>query len=110
MANTYKNAFARLTTANATIYTTPSDGRAIIQNIQIVNDTINNTNVSIYVHDSSVSTTYQIGRDQLTTKETVNLAKGPIILEESDYIIGKASANSTINVTLAILEINRNEQ
>ena len=110
MANTYKNAFANLTTANATIYTTPADSRAIIQNIQVANDTANNTNVEIYVHDSSASADYHISHDQLTTKETVNMAKGPIILEESDYIIAEASANSTAHITLSILEINRNEQ
>ena len=110
MTNVYKNAFADLTTTNATIYTTPSDSRAIIQNIQVANDTLNNTNVEIYVHDSSASTTYHIAHDQLSTKETVNMAKGPVILEESDYIIAEASANSTAHLSLAILEISRNEQ
>jgi len=110
MANIYKNAFSDLTTANATLYTTPSDSRAIIQNIQVANDLTNNINVDIYVHDSSVTTDFVIGHDTLGVKETVNLAKGPLILEENDYIFARAGANSSAHLTLAILEINRNTQ
>jgi len=110
MANIYKNAFLDLTTANTTIYTTPSDSRAIIQNIQIANDTSNNINVDVFVHDSSASSNHEIAHDQLSTKETVNLAKGPVILEENDYLFANAGANGSAHLTLAILEINRNDQ
>lgn len=109
MANIYKNAFLDLTTANTTIYTAPSDSRAIIQNIQVANDTGNNNNVDIFIHDSSALSDHEICHDQLSTKETVNLAKGPIILEENDYLFGKASANDSARLMLSILEINRNE-
>ena len=110
MANIYKNAFSDLTTANTTLYTTPSDSRAVIQNIQVANDLTNNINVDIYVHDSSVTTDYVIGHDTLGVKETVNLAKGPLILEENDYIFAKAGSNSSAHLTLAILETDRNQQ
>lgn len=109
MANIYKNAFLTLTTANNTIYTTPSDSRAIIQNIQIANDTSNNNNVDVYIHDSSAGNDHAIAHDDLSTKETINLAKGPIILEENDYIFSKAGTNTSAKLTLSILEINRNE-
>jgi hypothetical protein len=110
MANIYKNAMSDLTTANATLYTTPSDSRAIIQTIQVANDTSNNNNVDVFVRDSSAGTDHEISHDQLSTKETINLAKGPIILEENDYIFAKAGANGSAHLTLAILEINRNDQ
>ena len=110
MANRYRNAFLDLTTANTTIYTTPNDCRSIIQNIQVANDLTNNINVDIYVHDSSVTTNFVIGHDQIGTKVTVNLAKGPLILEENDYIFAKAGANSSAHLTLAILETDRNQQ
>lgn len=110
MANIYKNAFLDLTTSNATIYTTPSDSRAIIQTIQVANDNSNNNNVDVFVHDSSASSDHEISHDQLNTRDTLNLAKGPIILEENDYVFAKAGANSSAHITLAILEINRNEQ
>jgi spore germination protein YaaH len=110
MANTYRNAFLDMTTANTTVYTVPNDSRAIIQNIQIANDLSNNINVDIYAHDSSVTTDFIIAHDQIGTKETVNLAKGPIVLEENDYLFAKAEANGSAHLTLAILEIDRNQQ
>lgn len=110
MANRYKNAFLNVTTDNTTIYTTPSDCRSIIQNVQVANDLSNNINVDIYVHDSSVTTNYVVAHDTLDVKETVNLAKGPLILEENDYIFAKAGANSSAHITLAILETDRNQQ
>jgi len=110
MANIYKNAFLDLTTANTTLYTTPSDSRAIIQTVQLANDGTNNINVDIFVHDSSASSNHEIAHVQAGTKTTENLAKGPVILEENDYIFAKAGANSSAHLTLAILEINRNDQ
>ncbi len=109
MANIYKNAFAKLTTANATFYTSPDDSRAIIQNIQVANDNSNNNNVEIYVHDYSANVSYEIAHDSLSSKETINLAKGPIILQENDYIFGQTDNNNSATLTLAILEINRNQ-
>ena len=110
MANIYKNAMADLTTANTTLYTSPNDSRAIIQTIQVANDITNNNNVDVYVRDSSAGTDHEISHDQLSTKETINLAKGPIILEENDYIFAKAGSNNSAHLTLSILEINKNEQ
>ena len=110
MANRYKNAFLDLTTANTTVYTTPDDVRSIIQNIQVANDLTNNINVDVYIHDSSVGSNHEIAHDALDVKETVNLAKGPVILEENDYIFAKAGANSSAHLTLAILETDRNQQ
>jgi len=110
MANIYKNAFLDVTTANTTIYTTPADSRSIIQNIQCANDLTNNLNVDVYVHDFSAGTNHEIAHDALDTKETINLAKGPLILEEQDYIFAKADGNTSAHITLSILELNRNEQ
>ena len=109
MANNYRNAFANLTTSNTTFYTSPSDSRAIIQNIQVANDNSNNNNVEIYVHDYSANVSYEIAHDSLASKETINLAKGPIILQENDYIFGQTDNNNSATLTLAILEINRNQ-
>ena len=109
MANNYRNAFANLVTSNTTFYTSPSDSRAIIQNIQVANDNSNNNNVEIYVHDYSANVSYEIAHDSLASKETINLAKGPIILQENDYIFGQTAHNGSATLILSILEINRNE-
>ena len=109
MANIYKNAFANLVTSNTTFYTSPSDSRAIIQNVQVANDNSNNNNVEIYIHDYSANVSYELAHDSLASKETVNLAKGPVVLEENDYIFGQTDNNNSATITIAILEINRNE-
>jgi hypothetical protein len=75
MANRYRNAFLDLTTANTTIYTTPSDCRSIIQNVQVANDLTANVNVDIYVHDSSVTTDFVIGHDKFRSKRNSQLGQ-----------------------------------
>ena len=108
MANIYGNAFFNLTTTDKTdVYTCPSDSRAIIQNIQLTNET-GTTQVEVYVYDSSATTEYEISHDSVGANETVNMAKGPVILEESDILRVKAGAINVVSGMVSILEINRN--
>ena len=58
MSNVYKNAFYDpTTTASTTVYTCNATARAIIQNIQIANESGSKT-VKASVYDSSAATTY----------------------------------------------------
>lgn len=110
MANKYINAFYDpTTTGQETIYTAPSDARAIIQNIQVTNES-GSKNVKVYVYDSSVTTNFEIAFAAISGPTICNLAKGPIILEESDAIKVETSDTSAISATLAILEISRDDQ
>ena len=53
MANKYINAFYDpTTTGQETIYTAPSDARAIVQNIQVTNESGTKT-VKVFITDSS---------------------------------------------------------
>ena len=84
MANKYINAFYDpTTTGQETIYTAPSDARAIVQNIQVTNESGSKV-VKVHITDSSASTTYEINHNSLGANETYNAALGPVILEESD--------------------------
>ena len=108
MANIYKNAFFDLTTTDTTdVYTCPSDSRAIIQNIQLTNES-GTTQVEVFVYDNSATTEYEISHDSVGANETVNMAKGPVILEESDVLRVKAGAINVVSGMVSILEINRN--
>jgi hypothetical protein len=108
MANIYKNAFFNLATTDKTdVYTCPSDSRAIIQNIQLTNES-GTTQVEVYVYDNSATTEYEISHDSVGANETVNMAKGPVILEESDILRVKAGAVDVVSGMVSILEINRN--
>ena len=107
MANIYKNAFYDPTGTTAeTVYTVPSDSRAIVQNIQITNESGSKV-VKTAVTDSSSTTDYQIAYASITGPTICNLAKGPVILEENDILKIESSNTTGISAIISILEINR---
>jgi len=107
MANVYKNRFYDPTsTAQSTVYTCNATARAIIQNIQITNESGNKT-VKAYIYDNSASTTYTIASAQITGPTICNIAKGPIVLEENDSLLLDTTATTSVSGTISILEINR---
>ena len=110
MANFYKNAFYDpSTTAAVTVYTCPSNANAIIQNIQLTNESGSKI-VKVAVYDSSTTTNFQVAYASITGPTICNVAKGPIILEENDLVTIESSTTSAISATLAILEISREDQ
>ena len=110
MANIYTNSFFDLNTTNlTTVYTCPSDSRAIIQNIQYTNES-GTTQVQVYVTDSSASTTYEINHNSLAANETYNAALGPVILEESDILKIQANSANVLSGMVSILEMNRSDE
>jgi hypothetical protein len=110
MANFYKNAFYDPTTTTVIeVYTCPSNANAIIQNIQVTNESGSKI-VKASINDDSVSTVFQIAYASITGPTICNLANGPIILEENDVIRLESSDISGISATVAILEINRDDQ
>ena len=107
MANVYKNAFYDpTTTAAETVYTVPSDSRAIIQNIQLTNESGSKV-AKVSVTDSSASTDYQVAYADITGPAICNVAKGPVVLEENDVLKIETSVTSGISGIVSILEINR---
>jgi len=110
MANYYISKFyAPTTTSTVTVYSCPSNSRAVIQNIQIAN-TSGSKNLTVSINQASTSTNFVVAYASITGPTTCNLAEGPIILQESDTI-GIASSNvSYISGTISILEMNRNDQ
>lgn len=107
MANIYKNSFyAPSTTAQTTVYTCNATARAVIQNIQITNEA-GSKNVKVYIYDSSTSSTNTIAFASISGPTICNLAKGPIILEESDALLIDTTVTSSVNGVISILEVNR---
>jgi hypothetical protein len=110
MANYYRNAFYDpTTTAVISVYACPSNSRAIIQNIQVTNES-GSKNLKVSVTDSSASTNVQIAYAAITGPTICNLASGPIILEESDTLFMQTSSISTLTAIVSILELNRDDQ
>ena len=110
MANIYKNSFYDPSTTDAvTLYTAPTNANAIIQNIQVTNQSGSKT-VTARVTDNSASTSYIVAHAAITGPTICNIAKGPIVLEESDSISLETSTTSAITASLALLEISRDDQ
>ena len=107
MANIYKNAFFDpANTSPVSVYTVPSDSRAIVQNIQVTNESGSKV-VKATVTDSSATTDYQIAYADITGPTICNIAKGPVVLEENDVLKIESSVTSGISAIISILEINR---
>ena len=106
MSNVYKNAIYKpTTTANTTVYTCNVTARAVIQTIQLTNQSGSHV-VEVFIYDSSATTTTEIAHISLGSNSTENVAKGPIILEEGDALL--ISAGSTVVTGIvSILEVNR---
>ena len=107
MSNVYKNAFYDpTTTASTTVYTCNATARAIIQNIQIANES-GSKPVRVSVYDSSATTTYIVAYAAITGPMTCNLANGPIILQENDALLLDSSVTTSVSGTISIMEVNR---
>jgi hypothetical protein len=107
MANFYKNAFFDpADTSQVSVYTVPSDSRAIVQNIQVTNESGSKV-VKATVTDSSASTDYQIAYADISGPTICNVAKGPVVLEENDVLKIESSVAAGISAIVSILEINR---
>jgi hypothetical protein len=107
MANRYINKFYDPSdTTQVNLYTSPSNGRAIIQNIQVVNESGGKT-VKIFITDSSASTTYQVAYASISGPTTCNMAKGPLILEEGDSLLLQTTDTAGITAAISILEFDR---
>jgi len=110
MANFYKNAFYDPTsTATVTVYSAPSNGRSVIQNIQVTNEGGSKV-VKASIDDSSTSTIYQIAYAAISGPTICNIAKGPIILEENDSLLLETSDTTNVTAVCSILEISREDQ
>ena len=107
MANIYKNAFFDpANTSPVSVYTVPSNARAIVQNIQLTNESGSKI-AKVSVTDSSATTDYQIAYADITGPTICNVAKGPVVLEENDVLKIESSVTSGISGIVSILEINR---
>ena len=105
MSNTYKSTFFDLTTTNqTTVYTVPAGVKALVKTIQCTNHT-GNTNVEIFITDTSATLTIEIAHVTMAARTTENFAKGTIVLDENDIIKITADTANRITGTISVLEI-----
>jgi len=105
MANTYKSTFFSLTTTNqTTVYTVPTGVKALVRTIQCTNHS-GNTEVEVFVTDTSASTTYEIAHITMAVHTTENFAKGTIVLDPGDILKITVNHANRVTGTIAALEI-----
>jgi transcription antitermination factor NusA-like protein len=105
MSNTYKSTFFDLTTTNqTTVYTVPAGVKALVKTIQCTNHS-GNTDVEIFVTDTSASTTYEIAHITMSASSTENFAKGTIVLDPGDILKITVNHANRVTGTIAALEI-----
>ena len=109
MANIYKNAKVILDTTDiTTVYTVPSNSRAIIKNILVCNTKTNATTITVTITDTS-STVYELfdAKDVAGFTTEHLLTNEPLILQENEILKVEAANSDRLHVVASILEINR---
>ena len=108
MANIYKNAKVDLTTTNnTTIYTAPSNSRAIIKSILVSEDSDNADTVTFTVTDAA-DAVFSLFKDKaISAKATNELLTQPLVLLESEALKAQAATANRLHVVVSILEISR---
>ena len=108
MANIYNNAKVDLTTTdNTTIYTTPSDSRAIIKNILVSDDSGSGDSINVTVTDASSAVFSLFKTKAIASNATTELISQPIILLENEILKAQAATGGRLHVVVSLLEINR---
>ena len=108
MANVYKNAKVDLTTTdNTTIYTAPSNSRAIIKNILISDDSGSGDSINVTLTDASAAIFSLFKTKTIGANATTELITQPIILQESEILKAQATTAGRLHIVVSLLEINR---
>ena len=108
MANIYKNAKVDLTTTNnTTIYTAPSNSRAIIKSILVSEDSDNADTITFTVTDAA-DAVFSLFKDKaISAKATNELLTQPLVLLENEVLKAQAATANRLHVVVSILEISR---
>ena len=111
MANIYKNAKVDLTTTViTTLYTTPSDSRAIIKSILVCDDSNNGSTITVTLTDASSNVFVLFDVKNIAGHATEQLLTEPLILQESEILKVTAADANRLHVVASILEINREDR
>lgn len=107
MAQVFKNARAVLTTTAAVVYTCPASTTAIITSAQTTNVDSSARTVSLLWTDVSAASaqTYVASTVSVPVSASYEPINGKLVLEAGDQLLGFASANSAIHLSVSVLEI-----
>jgi len=110
MANIYKNQKTSLTNTDlTTLYTVPSNSRAIVKSLLVAEDAASTAVVKVTLVDAS-SNIFVVDNDvDLAANQKEQVLTEPLIMKESEILKVQASSGAT-DVIASILEINREDR
>jgi hypothetical protein len=111
MANIYKNQKLDLTTTGATtLYSVPSNSRAIVKSILVCDDSNNGSTITLTLTDASSNVFVLFDVKSIAGHATEQLLSEPLILQESEVLTATAADANRLHVVASILEINREDR
>ena len=111
MANIYKNDKVSLTnTDNTTLYTVPSNSRAIVKSILVCDDSNNGSTITLTLTDADSNVFVLFDVKTIAGHATEQLLSEPLILQESEILTATAADANRLHVVASILEINREDR
>jgi len=111
MANIYRNAKLDLTTTDATtLYSVPSDSRAIVKSILVCDDSNNGSTITLTITDASSNVFVLFDVKNIAGHATEQLLSEPLILQESEVLTATAADANRLHVVASILELSREDR
>ena len=108
VANVYRNAKVDFTnTDNTTVYTVPSNSRAILKNILVSDDSGSGDSITVTLTDASAAVFSLFKTKTIGSNATTELITQPIILQESEILKAQATTAARLHMVVSLLEINR---
>ena len=108
MANIYRNAKIDFTTTdNTTVYTAPSNSRAIINNILVSEDSGNADSISVTLTDASSNVFNLFKTKAVSANATEELITKPLVIQEGEILKAQATTADRLHMIVSLLEINR---
>ena len=110
MANIYKNEKTSLTNTDlTTLYTVPSNSRAIVKSLLVAEDAGSTAVVKVTLVDAS-SNIFVVDNDvDLAADQKEQVLSEPLIMKESEILKVQASSGA-VDVVASVLEINREDR
>lgn len=103
--NVFKTVTYAITNSNATVYTAPTGFTGIILMAQVTNVTGTDATVTFSHYDTSAVTETELVKDfSIPGNDAAGMLTGKLVLETGDSVKAVASANSTLKITLSVLE------
>ena len=110
MANIYKNEKTSLTTTDlTTLYTVPSNSRAIVKSLLVAEDAGSTAVVKVTLVDAAAAIFVVDNDVNLTANQKEQVLSEPLIMKESEILKVQASSGA-VDVIASVLEINREDR